>query len=568
MQSETRQCKRCKENFTLEPDDFSFYEKMKVPVPGICPTCRFKMRAVFRNERTLYKRTCGLCNRSIITMYSPNSPYTVYCNDCFISDKWDPYSYAIDYDPSKPFSEQLKELTIKVPKSATYSSTYVGPNINSEYCNFAGGNKDCYLIFNSGPGNENCAYSRGIIWSRDVFDIYYGDKIENCNECINTHNSNGIILGQNISDCIDSRFVLNCSGCTNCFGSVNLRHKSYHFFNKPLSRDEWLKRVSAISGSYEKTEEMKQKFSEFSLKFPRRENNNLKITNCFGDYIFESKNCYQCFEVSFGEDMRYSFSVKRGKDCADMIGHCRSSELLYNGVGVGAGSRNVICSWWVESSQDVAYSFATRQSQNCFGCDGIKNGSFVILNKKYSKEEYQKVKNDIIEELKSKDVYGDFFPAELAFFAYNETIGQDNKPLTREQALAEGFRWEDEIQKTEGKETLKAEDIPDHIKDVEDSILDEVLSCIKCFRNYRLIRRELEFYRKMLIPIPRKCWNCRFTDRITRRGPYKFWNRACAKCQKEITTNYPPERADGSSVRAGSPEPIVYCEKCYQQEVY
>ena len=179
-----------------------------------------------------------------------------------------------------------------------------------------------------------------------------------------------------------------------------------------------------------------------------------------------------------------------------------------------------------------------------------------------------KVKNDIIEELKSKDVYGDFFPAELAFFAYNETIGQDNKPLTREQALAEGFRWEDEIQKTEGKETLKAEDIPDHIKDVEDSILDEVLSCIKCFRNYRLIRRELEFYRKMLIPIPRKCWNCRFTDRITRRGPYKFWNRACAKCQKEITTNYPPERADGSSVRAGSPEPIVYCEKCYQQEVY
>ena len=96
-----------------------------------------------------------------------------------------------------------------------------------------------------------------------------------------------------------------------------------------------------------------------------------------------------------------------------MIGHCRTSELLYNGVGVGAGSRRVICSWWVESSQDVEYSFATRQSNNCIGCDAVKNGSFVILNKKYSKEEYRKIKDHITKELKDKNIYGDFLPSEL-----------------------------------------------------------------------------------------------------------------------------------------------------------
>jgi len=179
------------------------------------------------------------------------------------------------------------------------------------------------------------------------------------------------------------------------------------------------------------------------------------------------------------------------------------------------------------------------------------------LNKRYTKDEYQKIKNSIIKELKSKGAYGDFFPLELSFFAYNETIAQDNMPLTKEEALAQGFRWEDNIQKTESKGTIKTENIPDHIKDVKDSILDEVLTCIKCSRNYRLIRRELEFYRKMLIPIPRVCWNCRFKDRIARRGPYKFWNRNCAKCQKEIITNYSPDRPE-----------IIYCEKCYQQEVY
>lgn len=557
MKQETRNCKKCQQDFAIEPNDFGFYEKMKVPIPKVCPDCRFKIRVIFRNERTLYKRNCNLCDRSIITMYNPNSPYVVYCNDCWISDKWDPYSYAIDYDPQKPFFEQLKELVTKVPKSATCSSISTGVNINSEYTNFAGGNKDGYLLFNSGPNNENCAYSRGIISSRDVFDAYYGDFIENSYECVNVHKSTGIVYGQNVSDCIDSRFILNCSGCQNCFGCVNLRHKSYHFFNEPLEREEWLKRVKEISGSFSKIEETKKKFSEFSLKFPYRNNNNLKTENCVGDYIFESKNCYKCFEVSFGEDMRHSFSVKKGKDCADMIGYCRRSELLYNGVGVGAGSRNVICSWWVESSQDVEYSFATRQSGNCIGCDAIKGGKFVILNKHYSKDEYQKIKDSILKELKDKDMYGDFFPIDFAFFAYNETIGQDNMPLTKEEAISQGFRWEEDIQKTEGQGTLKIEDIPDHIKDVLDSILNEILICAKCFRNYRLFNRELEFYRKMSIPIPRVCWNCRFIDRIVRRGPYKFWQRNCAKCQKEITTNFAPDRSE-----------IVYCEKCYQQEVY
>ena len=225
----TQECKKCKQKFILEKDDLSFYEKMKVPIPKICPDCRFKMRAVFRNERTLYKSSCGLCGRSIITMYNPNSHYVVYCNDCWISDKWDPYSYGMNYDQKRPFFEQLGELIKKVPKSATYSSVSTGVNINSEYTNFAGGNKDGYLIFNCGPNNENLAYSRGMINSRDTFDAYFGDKVENGYECVNTHKSMGVIYGQNISGCIDCRFVLNCSGCQNCFGCVNLRHKSYYF---------------------------------------------------------------------------------------------------------------------------------------------------------------------------------------------------------------------------------------------------------------------------------------------------------------------------------------------------
>jgi CxxC-x17-CxxC domain-containing protein len=488
-------------------------------------------------------------------MYNPKGPYTVYCNECWASDKWDPFSYAKDYDSNRPFFDQLEGLLMVVPKTATYSTSGLGPNVNSEYTNWAGANKDCYLCFNASPANENCAYCRGIARCRDSFDVYYADEVERVYEGVNIHKSTNVAWGQNAFECLDSQFLLNCSNLQNCFGCVNLRHKSHYFFNESLEKEEWKKRVSEIVGSYEKTEEVKKRFAEYSLKFPRRENNNLKSVNCDGDLIFSSKDCKSCFEASNSENVKYSFSVKFAKDCYDLLGHGRDSELLLEAIGVGISTR-VIGSWFVENSHNVEYSFSTRLSEYCFGCDGIKNGKFVILNKEYSEEEYKKIREKIIEELTEKKLYGLFAPPKISPFAYNETVGQENMPLTKEKAIEEGFRWEDDIPETHGKETLKPDQIPDHINDVSDSILNEVLACVSCGRNYKIIKPELQMYKKSLIPVPRKCFNCRQAERLDRRGPFKLFDRKCAKCGKSIKTNFSPD----------GPE-IIYCESCYQQEV-
>ncbi|MBI5139562.1 hypothetical protein HZA26_03060, partial [Candidatus Nomurabacteria bacterium] len=203
------------------------------------------------------------------------------------------------------------------------------------------------------------------------------------------------------------------------------------------------------------------------------------------------------------------------------------------------------------------YGFYVNNCKNCIGCDGLRNKEYSILNKEYHKDEYERLRANIIAELKEKNLYGLMIPPELAPFAYNETIAQDNFPLTKDEALAKGYKWEDDIQKTEGKETIKLEDVPDNIKDVADNILNEVLKCLNCARNYKITNQEISFYRKMNLPLPRKCFYCRHRDRMTKRGPYKFWNRICSKCQTEITTNYAPDRPE-----------IIYCEKCYQQAVY
>ena len=124
-------CQNCQKDFTIEPEDFGFYEKIKVPPPTWCPECRMIRRMNFRNERSLYKQNCDLCKKSIFSMYDPKDKYIVYCNDCFNSDKWNPVDCGQDYDFSRSFFEQHKELSEKVPHIALFDSK----SVNARFCN-------------------------------------------------------------------------------------------------------------------------------------------------------------------------------------------------------------------------------------------------------------------------------------------------------------------------------------------------------------------------------------------------------------------------------------------------
>lgn len=51
---EVRNCANCKNDFTIEPDDFSFYEKMKVAPLFLCFQCAMSRLTSLRNERIVY----------------------------------------------------------------------------------------------------------------------------------------------------------------------------------------------------------------------------------------------------------------------------------------------------------------------------------------------------------------------------------------------------------------------------------------------------------------------------------------------------------------------------------
>jgi len=556
--AENKICQNCKKDFVIEVNDFGFYEKIGVFPPKICPDCRSQLRLTFRNERFLYKRVCDNCKKDTISVYSQNKTFPVWCHDCWWSDALDVKQYGLDYNSTKPFFEQFYGLSEKIPRPALIGFR----NINSHYMNLTADNKNCYMIIES-SNNENCINCYWIQLSKDLVDCFFTDKVELSYEVDDCYDSNSIFFSKGCYSCLDSAFLLDCRGCSHCLGCINLREQKYNIFNQQYTKEEYEKKLASFKlDTYSGVENFKKEFANFIKNKPRKFAEVSNAINSTGNYMRNVKNNKNCFHSYDAEDNAYSIHVWRGaKNCMDCNTAGRTAELIYNSVNVGLQASNIISSFHCWGSQFMEYCLNCPNSNNCFGCAGLIKGSYCILNKQYEKEEYKKLRAEIVASMKKEGIYGDFFPKDFSPLGYNESSAMDEFPLTKEEALAKDFKWEDTERGTYGKETIDWKNFPDSIfiLPVAFDLNKEIFVCIECKKNYRVIENELSFYQRMKIPIPRNCPECRHVRRFENRGPNKLWHRKCMKkgCNNEFETSYAPERPE-----------IVYCEKCYQAEVY
>ncbi len=556
MERVTKTCQHCHHDFVLEPDDFSFYEKIKVPPSTRCPDCRQQRRYAWRNERTLYRRDCDLCGKSTVTIYSPNKDLRVYCLKCWWGDGWDPATYGRDFDFSRPFFEQYHELQKEVPRIALLSKN----SINSDYTNHSGDNKNVYLSYTC-SWCEDVFYSTWMMKSRNCIDCSYiydgGEKLYECIDSRKAYHCQNSFL---IENCVDCFYCYDCNNCNNCFLSSNLRNKNYIFKNEQYSREEYLEKIKEYNlCSYEVRKKLNKEF----LNLIRNNSKHRCIisernVNCTGNMLFGSKNSKLCFDDDNLEDTKNIFSCLFIKLSMDLYHVGFGTELAYECHGC-KGLYNSYFNHLCYDNQELQYCDTCHNSSNLFGCISIKKGEYMILNKKYRKVEFLELKEKIIKHMKKTGEYGEFFPPSISPVCYNETQGNYYMPLTKEEILARGWLWEDKVPGIFGKETIESENIRDSISDIDDSILKEVLKCLECSKNYNIITDELTFYRREEIPIPRECPDCRYQRRFKLRLPRKLWHRTCMKegCTNEFETSYAPDRPE-----------IVYCEMCYQNEVY
>ncbi|MFA6353959.1 MAG: hypothetical protein WCW93_03425 [Candidatus Paceibacterota bacterium] len=548
-----KNCKTCKKDFEIRPEDLVFYEQAKTVPPLYCPDCRIMQRLTFRNERTFYKRKCDLCKKDIISLYPDKTPFTIYCHDCWWSDSWDPKSFAQDYNPSKTFFEQYQELQKKVPRLALMMIN----SVRSEYTNGAAENKDCYLIF-AADYNEDCLYGRLLQHSKGCVDCAFIYDSELCYECIDTRKCFKCMYSEQCQESSDLLFCYNMRNSNNCIFCVNGRNLSNAILNVKYSKEEYDKKKEEIFSSYKSIEQAKKEYAELKSKIMVKYSSQIKCHNVTGDYIYNSHDGVRIFDSSDTKNCSYVADTEDSIDSMDCNNFYTKNELCYNMMGILQCSKSKNCAF-VFYSNEVEYSENCHNLTSAIGCNAIRKGQYMILNKEYSKEEYDKTKKQIEEQMKTERTYGQFFPPELAPFGFNETLGYDYYPITKKEAEEEGFKWQDQTTGTYNKETIKEENMPETIEEVTEDILNQVLVCKDCKKNFRITKGEFDFYKRMSIPLPHKDFECRHHDRMKKRNPRQLWHRQCMKngCKNEFETAYSPDRPE-----------IVYCETCYQQEIY
>jgi len=592
MNSETKNCQNCKKSFVIDADDGAFYDRINVPLPTFCWLCRAQRRMAWRNESSLFKRKSDFSGKDIFSAFAPKTPVKVYEKDVWLSDKWEALDYGIDFDFTKTFFDQFRDLLHTVP----LKNLNIVNGVNSDYGNNITDPKNSYLVFN-GKGAENCMYSNGLTFLKDCMDVSHLGKSEQCYQCFWLTSCSNSIFSTQCESSYNLSFCRDCVACHDCFGCVGLRNKEFHIFNEPYSKEDYKNRISEFdTSSYEELQKVIKKAEDFWSRFPRKFIEGYQNTSVSGNYISHSKNVKNSFLVREGENLRYCQYVQElpgSKDCYDYTAWGDSNQLVYECTACGIGTNSIkFCYNVQENVRDIEYSYMCSGSSDLFGCIGLKKKQYCILNKQYDKAAYQEMVNKIKKHMSDMPYldkkgrvykYGEFFPIEFSPFAYNETLAQEFFPKTREEADADGFVWRDSVDRNYSP-TVKAENLPDRIVEVTDSITSDIIECLhrgicndQCTKAFRITPDELQFYRKMKLPLPRLCPKCRHYQRLKQRTNLEVVHKKCQcsgersesgvyknntahfhgenRCPNEFETNYQ------------SSMDLLYCEQCYQAEV-
>ena len=545
---ETKQCEHCTTSFDITDTDMEFYgkvspvingKKYSIPTPRLCPDCRQQRRLSFRNERKLYKRRCDASGEDIISMYSPDKPYTIYNPDFWIEDKWDAIDYWVEINLKASLLDQFKELFKNIPLKSLvseYNEWCIYTNI-CWYC------KDCYLTVGS-EYTENSCYGTLLQKSSYIMDSNYTYESENCYMCLDIEKCYHCYYIKNSADCsfcYSSSNLVNCHYCIEC---ENLSNKKYCIKNKQVTKEEFEEYIKDYRYSF-------------------HENKLVKHINWHGyenaswDYILNSKDVHNSFEINDGENIAHSQIVMWGKDlydCSNCYIDCQKSYEIMSSLTTNSN----VFSAFIYNCDHTIYSLNCNDCSSILLCTGLKNKQYCILNKQYTKQQYETLAPQIIEKMIQDWEWWEFFPSNMSPFDYNETLASEYFPLSESEIKEKWFNWSDyEAPFPEVKKVIPASKVPLSITDIPDDILNWAIECEVTKKPFRIIPQELKFYRKHSLPVPRRHPDQRHLDRMKHRNPRKLYERNCDTCEKDIQTTYSNERKE-----------TVCCETCYEKKIY
>ena len=544
---EKRICKFTNREFTITKQEKKAYERFGMPLPDIYPDERHRYHFSYSNPLTLYWAKEVRTGKKILSGFDPTDHPTIYDGSFWMSADFDAREYGRDFDFSRPFFDQWKELFDAVPKPAlTMLRTE-----DCDYSNYLADCKRCYLTFNA-LGAENLLYSVRAFFSKDSIELFNLTMCELSYGCIHCLKCYNVKFADFATNCVDSAFLYDCDSCSNCYQCANLKHKSYCIQNKQYTKEEYQEKMKNIDlSSYKTWRAENKKWQTFLQKEPIRAERLVNCQDSDGILLTNCRNCHRCFTMVEGDNNYNSFGQQVTDSC-DADGWNGSASLLRTTAALS--SRDIYFSWGGENSYSIGYSYIMMNSHDCFGCYGVKNGAYCLLNKEYTQKEYKKILPKVIAHMKKTGEWGQWFPHSMSPYYYDETDASLIFSVTGEEAKRMGLRMRKQKrrEKSEGSPVSK---IPDRVADFKKADLKKSFLCEETDRAYKITKEELAMHKQLGVPLPRVSWQARLAEHYPKAYPLPH-ETTCAHCGKSIYSFLDPKKTTRP----------LWCDACYLQK--
>lgn len=541
----SKSCKACRKEFSVDAEQRDFLERIAprfagtrvpVPEPTLCPSCRLQRRLAYRNQIHVVQSKSSTTGKPLFSMFPGESPFPIISNaDWWGEAGWNPEDYGRPFDFNRSFFEQFRELRDSVPRPAVNAML----SENSDYCNNTGELKNCYLVFDAGYC-EDCLYLESAYLCRDCIDCTEVGRCELCYDCTACLRCYNLQSSANCSDCSESFFLQNCRSCRNCFGCANLVQSEYCIFNKQHSREEYQQFLAAIDlGSHATRTHWREKVHQHFASQPFPHLVGSRIENGTGNHIHSSKNVTESFFITDCEDVRFSFRVSQGaKDVQDLTIWGEGAELIYEACVCGASVFHLLfCFNCWNGAANLLYCDSCMGSTDCFGSVSLKRRQYAILNRVYSKAEYESLMPRILDHMRETGEWGEFFPIEHSLHPYNYTLAQLYFPLSEADCRERGYSYLSPPE-ANSVDARKAKDLPDGLPETDDAV---VVASERSGRAYRITSGEIARFRRLRAPLPRLTWEERMAERSARLGPPALYPRRCERTGASLLSSYGPD---------------------------
>ncbi len=413
--------------------------------------------------------------------------------------------YGIDYDFNKSFFENFEILMKKMPWPNVYH--YSMENENADYADILRMSKNVYLSkvviqdcsnvlysYVVKENSHNVFNSVFVIWNND--NIYWSFWV---------FNSFNVFYSKYIVNSSDIWFSTNLIGCKECIFCDWLENASYCINNVQYSKEEYEKKKQEILSQKEKFEDW---YNNLNAKWK-----NFGSQNVDWEFVVNSQDVQQWY---FGYNIKnwnkfFFIGGTNGDEDFEWLMFAWSPYLreAYNS-SMFWDTEKVYFSWLVGTGYDIWYSMYVHNIKYCFGCIGLMDKEFCILNKQYTKEEYFEMKKKILNQMDKEWTLWKYFPASLNLFYFNETWADILWNFDKQEIISEWYKWNEEWIKVDIPANVKLVNIKDvDIVNFDENVLKVVYSDDK-WNYWRIMPLEYKFLKKYWLPLPRIHWLDRF----------------------------------------------------------